>query len=110
NAEALRQIARDGADTVVTVDCGVTAAEEAKVARELGLTLIITDHHTPGETLPDADVIVHPRVNGAYPNTDLCGAGVAFKLAWAIARELSNSEKVTPQYRDFLVDATGLVA
>jgi single-stranded-DNA-specific exonuclease len=110
NAEALRQIAREGADTVVTVDCGVTAIDEARVARELGLTLIITDHHRPPATLPDAQAIVHPGVGGGYPNPDLCGAGVAFKLAWAIARELSNAEKVTTEFREFLTSAIGLVA
>ncbi len=110
NADALRQLARDGADTVITVDCGITAIEEAKVARELGLTLIVTDHHARGRGLPEADAVVHPGLDDNYPNRDLCGAGVAFKLAWAIARALCASDKVTPAFREFLVDATGLVA
>ena len=110
NGEALRQIRRDGADTVITVDCGIAAVEQARVAREIGLTLIITDHHAAGDTLPQADGIVHPRLAGGYPNPDLCGAGVAFKLAWAIARTLSGSQRVSQQFRDFLVDSMGLVA
>jgi single-stranded-DNA-specific exonuclease len=110
NAEALRQLARDGADTVITVDCGITAIDEARTARELGLTLIITDHHRPPASLPDAHALVHPGIGGNYPNPDLCGAGVAFKLAWAIARQLSNADKVTPEFREFLTSAIGLVA
>lgn len=110
NAEALRQIRQDGADTVITVDCGITAVEQAKVAREIGLTLIVTDHHSPGPTLPDADAIVHPTVSGGYGNPNICGAGVAFKLAWAIARTLSQSERVKPEFRRFLIDATSLAA
>ncbi len=110
NAEALRQIRLDGADTVITVDCGITAVEEAKVAREIGLTLIVTDHHAPGPVLPEADAIVHPAVDGGYANPDICGAGVAFKLAWAIARTLSQCERVRPEFRKFLIDATSLAA
>jgi single-stranded-DNA-specific exonuclease len=110
NAEALRQLKREGADTVITVDCGITAIEEAKVAREIGLTLVITDHHALSPTLPDVDNIVHPQVGEGYPNHDLCGAGVAFKLAWAVARELCDSQRVTPEFRQFLLDATGLAA
>ncbi len=110
NADALRQLRREGAETVITVDCGITALEEARVAREIGLTLIITDHHTPGTALPEADAIVHPEVGTGYRNPDLCGAGVAFKLAWAVARTMSRSERVTPEFRQFLIDATGLAA
>jgi single-stranded-DNA-specific exonuclease len=110
NADALRQIRREGADTVVTVDCGITAVEEARVARKIGLTLIITDHHTPGPALPEADAIVHPAIGDGCPNPDLCGAGVAFKLAWAIARSISQSERVKPEFREFLKNATSLAA
>lgn len=110
NSESLRQLAREGIDTVVTVDCGITAIDEACVARKLGLTLVITDHHRWSTTLPDAHAIVHPAIGKSYPNPDLCGAGVAFKLAWAIARELSNAEKVTPEFRDYLTSSIGLVA
>ncbi len=109
-SDALRQIARDGGQVVITVDCGVTAVEETRLARELGLILIITDHHRAGRTLPDARVLVHPGLEGRYPNPDLCGAGVAFKLAWAVAQRLSNAERVSPEFRAFLTNAVGLVA
>jgi len=103
NSDALRSIAADGAEVVVTVDCGVTACEAAALAGELGLDLVITDHHMPGTQLPDAAAIVHPTVGGTYPNPHLCGAGVAFKLAWALAQELSGDTRVNPEYRRFLM-------
>ncbi len=110
NGNALRQLKEQGVDTIITVDCGATAVEEAQLAGELGLTLVITDHHTLDEQLPPAAAIVHPALNNEYPNPDLCGAGVAFKLAWAIAQKLSQSQRVTAEFRDFLQDATGMAA
>ncbi len=110
NGDALRQIRADGADTLITVDCGITAVEQARIAREIGLTLVITDHHTPGATLPEADGLVHPCVAATYPNPHLCGAGVAFKLAWAIARNLSGSLRVGAEFREYLKQATCLAA
>src|SRR6266508_5814290 len=64
NAAALRKLAADGARVIVTVDCGVTAAEEARIAREVGVDLIITDHHHPPAVLPDAYALVNPRRPG----------------------------------------------
>lgn len=68
---------------LVTVDCGITSVEEAALAKTLGLDLIITDHHEPPERLPEAIAVVDPLL-GNYPFPRLCGAGVAFKLAWAL--------------------------
>lgn len=65
---------------LITVDCGVTAIEETALAKELGLTVIVTDHHRHGETLPPADAVITPLL-GDYPFPFLCGAGVAWKLA-----------------------------
>ncbi|MCO6454836.1 MAG: single-stranded-DNA-specific exonuclease RecJ [Pirellulaceae bacterium] len=111
NAEALETLARRGASLVVTVDCGIGSCREADRARELGLELIITDHHEPGQRLPDAAAIVHPRLPGtAYPFPSLCGAGVAFKLAWSICRRAAGGERVTERMRHFLVSAVGLAA
>lgn len=119
NADAIRSLADDGAQLIVSVDCGVTAVEPARLARRRGVELIITDHHVPqanGDGSPDLPdtLIVHPALssNGhaAYPNPHLCGAGVAFKLAWAIAQRVSRSTRVRPEYRDFLVRALGLAA
>ncbi len=111
NAEALRQIARSGASLVVTVDCGIAALAEADEARRLGLELIVTDHHEPKERLPDAAVLVHPRLpDASYPFAGLCGAGVAFKVAWALCQLVSGSEKVAPRLREFLLDSVALAA
>ena len=112
NSEALERLAREqGADLVVTVDCGVSALAEARLARELGIELIITDHHTIGPDLPEADVVVHPRLPGSqYPCGDLCGAGVAFKLAWQVCKSFGDGKKASPHLRDFLVGAMSLVA
>jgi single-stranded-DNA-specific exonuclease len=112
NAEALRKLAETHrSPLVVTVDCGISAVAEAQLARELGVELIVTDHHTIGPELPGADVLVHPRLPGStYPCGDLCGAGVAFKLAWQICKSFGDGKKASPHLRDFLVRSLGLVA
>jgi single-stranded-DNA-specific exonuclease len=112
NSEALRRLAQESkAELIVTVDCGISAIKEAQLARELGVELIITDHHTIGPELPAADVIVHPRLPGsAYPSGDLCGAGVAFKLAWQVCKTFGDGKRASPHLRNFLVGALGLVA
>jgi single-stranded-DNA-specific exonuclease len=111
NADALETIAARGGRLVVTVDCGIASVAEARRARELGLELIITDHHTLADALPEADVLVHPRLpGGGYPFGELCGAGVAFKLAWAIATRASGARQVTPRLREMLLKAIGFAA
>ncbi len=111
NAEALRQIAASGVSLVVTVDCGIASVEEAAEAKRLGLELIVTDHHEFKETLPDAAALVHPRLPGAsYPFGYLSGSAVAFKLAWALAQHACGSAKVTPRFRDYLLDCIALAA
>ena len=81
NAEAIREIAQ-WADLLVTVDCGVTSVALVDLAKQLGLKVVVTDHHRPAEQLPDCPV-VDPLLNG-YPFPHLCGAGVAWKLVWAL--------------------------
>ncbi len=110
NAAALHALADDGAQTIVSIDCGVTAVEVAEVARQRGVELIITDHHQPQAQLPEAAVIVHPTVGGEYPNKDICGAGVAFKVAWAFAQAMTGAERVSAEYRRFLTEALPLAA
>lgn len=109
--EALRQLAARGASLVVTVDCGVASVAEAQTARQLGLELIITDHHGFAAQLPDAAAIVHPQLPGhEYPFAGLSGAGVAFKLAWALCQRASQAKRVSARMRDFLMQAVGLAA
>ncbi|MGI6695287.1 MAG: single-stranded-DNA-specific exonuclease RecJ [Christensenellales bacterium] len=82
NAAAVREIS-GRAGLLISVDCGITAVDEVRLAKELGLTVIITDHHALQGELPPADALVHPAL-GDYPFPELCGAGVAFKLACAL--------------------------
>jgi single-stranded-DNA-specific exonuclease len=110
NAEALEKLAADGAQVVVTVDCGITACAEARRARELGLALIVTDHHAPQAELPDAVLTVHPTARGESANPDLSGAGVALKIGWALAQELSGAPRVAEAFREYLLDATAFAA
>jgi single-stranded-DNA-specific exonuclease len=111
NSDALRTLAERGASLIVTVDCGIASVTEALVARELGLELIVTDHHEFASELPAAAVIVHPRLPGhSYPFGGLCGAGVTLKLAWALCQRASEAKKVTDRLRDFLLSAVGLAA
>ena len=111
NLEAVRKLADEGARIVVSIDCGITADEVARQAAEDGLELVITDHHAPQARTPDRAVaIVHPTVGGEYPNPHLCGAGVAFKLAWELARQFSRSAKVSPEFRNVLLEVLPLAA
>lgn len=110
NPDAVRRLVQEGAGLLITIDCGITAVEAANVLRESGVPLIITDHHQAQAMLPHAAATVHPGLDGTYPNPDLCGAGVAFKLAWALAQELSGTEKVTPEFRTLLMTLLPLAA
>ncbi len=110
NLDAVKRLIEDGAGLIVSVDCGITAVDIAKILKDAGVTLIITDHHAPHTELPDAAVIVHPSVGGAYPNPHLSGAGVAFKLAWAIAQRLSGADRVATEFRELLRELLPLAA
>lgn len=111
NEDAIRKLARHGKKVIVSVDCGITSVTHAQLCKELGIKLVITDHHTIGDQLPEADAIVHPRLPGtAYPFGELCGAGVAFKLAWAICQEVCGAKKVSEPLRRYLMQSLSLAA
>ncbi len=114
NADAIRTLAEQGTNLIVSVDCGITAIEEARLARTLGVDLIITDHHNPpasNDDLPEALCVVHPRRPGSrYPFGGLCGAGVAYKLAWRLCTLHCGSARIHPDLRRLLVDLLGLCA
>ena len=100
NEKAVRQLRAEGVDLIITVDCGITAIEEADLCRELGVTLVITDHHECKEELPVAAAVVDPhRPDGEYPHKNLCGAGVAFKLVAALD---GDQEKMAEEYCDLV--------
>jgi single-stranded-DNA-specific exonuclease len=85
NEAAFRHAYDSGYKLIITVDTGISALNEAKLARELGLDLIITDHHEPGPVLPDCFAIIHPKLEDShYPFKELAGVGVAFKLSHAL--------------------------
>jgi single-stranded-DNA-specific exonuclease len=108
---AIQTVIDRGANLIITIDCGVCGLEPIRLARSRGVDVIVTDHHEIPAELPPANAIVHPRLPGSlYPNADLCGAGVAFKLAWAIASKLCGGGKVNEVYRNLLVEFTALVA
>ena len=106
NAAAIEKLAAAGVTLIVTVDCGVTTVDEAARARELGVDMVITDHHECQETLPDAVAVVdHKRPDCNYPNHDLAGVGVAFKLLCALE---GGAEGVLRRYADLV--AVGTIA
>jgi single-stranded-DNA-specific exonuclease len=77
------RLAERGTEMIVTVDCGITAVEEVQLARELGMEVIVTDHHQAGSELPDCPIL-HPGLDDGYPFGELCGTAVAWKLACAL--------------------------
>jgi single-stranded-DNA-specific exonuclease len=88
NNEAIDEIAKRGAKLLITVDCGISDAKEVEHANSLGLDVIITDHHEPGEVLPQAYAIIDPKLKESeYPFKELCGAALAYKLVQALMRE-----------------------
>jgi single-stranded-DNA-specific exonuclease len=89
NEPAFRSAAESSIKLIITVDTGISAIHEAGIAKELGLDLIITDHHEPGPVLPEALAIIHPKLpDSIYPFRELAGVGVALKLAHALYGEL----------------------
>ena len=100
NPIAIRQLHQEGVKLIITVDCGITAVEEARLCKELGIDLVITDHHECKQVLPEAIAVVDPhRPDGGYPHKTLSGVGVAFKLACALC---GSQEEVLHNYADMV--------
>ena len=100
NPIAIHQLHAEGVKLIVTVDCGITAVSEAELCRQLGIDLVITDHHECKQTLPAAVAVVDPhRCDGGYPHKNLSGVGVAFKLASALC---GSQETVLEEYADIV--------
>jgi single-stranded-DNA-specific exonuclease len=109
NNDALETLKAEGSRVVITVDCGIRSLDEVVHARNLNLDLIISDHHHPGETLPDAYAIINPKQPGdAYPDKDLAGVGVAFKIAEALLERFPNNGFIKDDLLDLV--ALGTVA
>ena len=100
NAIAIDQLHREGVKLIITVDCGITAVDEAQMCKNLGIDLVITDHHECKDILPEAVAVVDPhRPDGGYPHKNLSGVGVAFKLAAALS---GDQQAVLEEYADMV--------
>ena len=107
NKEAIKEIAGQGKQLMITVDCGISAVEEVEYANELGLETIITDHHEPGNKLPNAIAIIDAkRKDNTYPFRNLAGVGVVFKLIQALGIRLKLEEKEYLKYLDIVCIGT----
>lgn len=107
NKEGIEALAADGVELLLTVDCGITSMEEVARAKELGMTVVVSDHHLPGTELPAADAIVDPRLSDC-PCPDLAGVGVAFLLMAALNRLLPTPAVDVRQFLDLV--ALGTIA
>ena len=107
NKKAVEKISQEGYTLMITVDCGISAIEEVKYASELGIETLITDHHEPGEELPEALAVVDAkRKDNTYQCRNLAGVGVVFKLIQAISIRLGLEEKEYLKYLDIVCIGT----
>lgn len=107
NKEAIKKIVEQGYNLMITVDCGITGIEEIEYAKSLGIETIVTDHHEPGQELPEAIAVVDcKRKDNQYPFRELAGVGVAFKLCQAISQKLKLDEKQYLKYLDIVALGT----
>ena len=107
NKKAVKDIVEAGNELMITVDCGISAVEEVEYANELGIEIIITDHHEPGNTLPSALAVVDAkRKDNKYLCRNLAGVGVVFKLIQAISMKLGLEEKEYLKYLDIVCIGT----
>lgn len=105
--EGILEAERRGTRLIISVDCGINAVKEVDYAKKKGIDCIITDHHEPAETLPDACAIINPKQEGeTYKGKELSGVGVAFKLAQAIYRKLGQDEKELEDHLDLVALGT----
>lgn len=107
NKKAIKEIADQGYKLIITVDCGISGTEEIDYAYSLGMEVIVTDHHEPLEVLPNALAIIDcKRKDNKYPNKNLAGVGVVFKLTQAISQKLELDEKEYLKYLDIVCIGT----
>jgi single-stranded-DNA-specific exonuclease len=108
NTQAVEELASRGVELLITVDCGIRGVREVELARKLAMNVIVTDHHLPGGDLPNASVILNPRLPGdGYPFKDLAGVGLAYKLGQGLSENLKTSVPIE-SYLDLV--AIGTVA
>lgn len=108
---AIENFGREGVKVLITVDCGTTNIEEVRLAQELGIDVIVTDHHEPMSVLPPALAVLNAKMpDSGYPFQGLCGAGMAFKLVWALAKGLHGHHRISGPLARFFVDSMALVS
>ncbi|NMA62917.1 MAG: single-stranded-DNA-specific exonuclease RecJ [Syntrophomonadaceae bacterium] len=105
NSAAVEKASQQGYQLIVTVDCGITSGEEVELASSLGVDVIVTDHHQPGDQIPAARAVVNPRLGAEESCRDLAGVGVAFKLVMALEQRLTSGLDVIG-YLDLVALAT----
>lgn len=112
NCDAIRLLAEQGCEVVVTVDCGISSHEEIALGYSLGMEFVVTDHHEPPPELPKVEAIINPKVAGSgYPFAGLAGVGVAFKVIEAIVRGASKKTDISCYLNDYLdLAALGTIA
>lgn len=107
NMNAIKEIADQGYNLIITVDCGISGIEEIKYAYELGMEVIVTDHHEPLETIPEAVAVIDcKRADNTYPFKSLAGCGVVFKLIQALSQVMKLDEKSYLKYLDIICIGT----
>lgn len=107
NRDAIREIAEDGTNLLITVDCGIRSIGEVELAVELGMDVLLTDHHLPGDVLPPAVAILdHKQDDDTYPEKVLCGAGIAYKLIEAYLSRYPYGDLVARDWLDLVAVAT----
>jgi len=107
NLDAINELHHQNVSLIITVDCGIRSVKEAELARELGIKLIITDHHHPLETIPGADVVICPRQEGDdYPYKDLAGVGIAYKVARILFGKFGKDPKEAERWLDLVALGT----
>ncbi|MFA5527424.1 MAG: single-stranded-DNA-specific exonuclease RecJ [Peptostreptococcales bacterium] len=106
NKEALQNIKNKGTDLVITVDCGSTSVAEVDYAKEIGLDIVVTDHHHVGEKLPECLILNPKQHDCTYPFKDICGCGVAFKLAQGLQRKANLPKQILLDVLDLLAIGT----
>lgn len=103
NPDGIRYAIEKNAGLIVSVDCGITAIDEARFAKENGIDLIICDHHTVGDTIPEAIAVLDPkRPDCQYPFDGLSGAGVGFKLLQGTVKKLGLNSSLAEQFLDLV--------
>ena len=107
NKNAIDEIAKNKYTLMITVDCGISAIEEVNYANSLGIEVIVTDHHEPGEELPKALAVIDNKIKDSkYPFRELAGVGVAFKVSQALAQSMNVKEEEYLKYLDIVCVGT----